>query len=310
MSTHVTILLGSYNGARFLPEQLASFRTQSHSNWSLLVSDDYSRDATCAIVAQFAADHPAQDIRLIKGPGKGFARNFQSLLEGVDPDKGQYFAFSDQDDIWLEKKLQRAVEVLDNVPAGMPAVYCGRSFLIDEAGRRIGRSPLFSRPPSFGNALLQNLASGNTMVFNNAARLLAADLPAAKIPLHDWWLYFIVAGAGGQIIFDPEPQILYRQHSANAIGSNTGIRARARRLLALLGGKYPLWTCQRELLESNLLARLTPENRRLFEDFIMITRMRGPMALALFLKQRIHRQEKLGDISIALAVLLGVLARE
>lgn len=307
---HVTILLGSYNGARFLAEQLASIRAQTHLNWSLLVSDDGSTDATRTIVAEFAAAHPGHDIRLVEGPAMGFAQNFQSLLGRSVPGEDRYFAFSDQDDIWLPGKLSHALAALGKLPKGLPAVYCGRSVLIDEAGRRIGRSPLFSRPPGFGNALLQNVASGNTMVFNDAARRLAADLPVATIPFHDWWLYFIVTGAGGQVIYDPEPQILYRQHGANIIGNNAAMRDRAGRLMKLLGGKYPLWTCRKDLRESMLPARLTPENRRLFHEFVALTRSRGPRALALLRKQHIYRQERLGDLSFALALLLGVLAKE
>lgn len=309
MPPHVTILLGSYNGARFLPQQLASFAAQTHANWSLLASDDHSGDATRAILAQFAAAHPARDIRLVEGPGQGFARNFQSLLERVEPGEGRYFSFSDQDDIWLEEKLKHAVKTLETTPAGMPALYCGRSILIDEAGRCIGRSPLHTRPPSFGNALLQNVAGGNTMVFNEAARRLAMEQPNAAIPFHDWWLYFIVAGAGGRVIYDPEPQVLYRQHGANVIGNNFEIAARAGRLIALLGGKYPLWTCQKDLFDPQFLARLTLENRTLFEEFGAMICRRGPAALVRFRRQKIYRQDRMGNVVFALALLLGVLAQ-
>jgi glycosyltransferase involved in cell wall biosynthesis len=307
MSAHAVILLGSHNGERFLAEQLKSFSAQTHETWSLLVSDDRSTDMTREVVGQFSQACSGHNINLIEGPKQGFARNFFQLMEKADP-TAEYFALSDQDDIWLPGKLQRAIEVLAPLPAEKPALYCGRSFLIDENGSRIGRSPHFSRPPSFGNALLQNIASGNTMVFNAAARRLAVEASVAGLPYHDWWLYLIISGAGGSVIYDPEPQVLYRQHGSNLIGNNAGMLSRSRRLMRLLYGNYPLWTCRENLLAPQILTRLSSENRSIIEDFIRMSQRGGLRSLALFKRHGIYRQEMLGEVPFALALLLGVLA--
>ena len=87
---------------------------------------------------------------------------------------------------------------LQTVPRGTPALYGARTLLIDPEGAYLGRSPLFCRPPTFRNALVQNIAGGNTMVFNEAARrLLMAAGSAVQVPSHDWWLYLLTTAGGG-----------------------------------------------------------------------------------------------------------------
>jgi len=161
----VAILLATYQGARFLPEQLNSFAAQTHSDWIVWASDDGSTDETRAILARYASDWPAGRLSVVDGPQRGFAANFFSLL-GNPAIVGEHFAFSDQDDLWDADKLARALEWLSRVPAGVPALYCGPCRLVDADNREIGFSPLFAKPLSFANALVQNIGNGNTMVFN------------------------------------------------------------------------------------------------------------------------------------------------
>src|SRR5207253_1787714 len=96
------------------------------------------------------------------GPANGVCANFLSLATdpAIDAD---YFAFSDQDDVWYRDKLRRALTWLATVPGDVPALYCGRTELMSIDGRSYGLSPLFTRPPTFRNALVQNLGGGNTM---------------------------------------------------------------------------------------------------------------------------------------------------
>src|SRR5690606_39349450 len=104
-------------------------------------------------------------------------------------------------------------------PATVPALQCAPGRLAHGAGREPGRSDLLSRPPSFANALMQNITGGNTMVFNDAARQLLLEVPATQpLVIHDWWTYIVVSAVGGAICFDPYPSVRYRQHGANLIG--------------------------------------------------------------------------------------------
>lgn len=232
----VAILLCTKNGAEFLGEQLRSIADQTHADWSLFVSDDGSTDTTKDIVDRFAKDRP-QQVVMRDGPHHGPGINFLSLA--VDPIiEADCFAFADQDDIWHRDKLERAVDWLATVPEAIPAVYCGRTELASADGTAYGLSTLFTRPPSFANALVQSLGGGNTMVFNKAAKRLVEAVGPVEIVLHDWWLYQLVSAAGGSIHYDPRPMIKYRQHDDNIMGSNLGRNARVWRIRMLLQGRF------------------------------------------------------------------------
>ena len=115
-------------------------------------------------------------------------------------------------------------------------LYCGRTRTVDEDGRVVGFSPQFSRPPCFANALVHNIAGGNTMVMNDSARQLILEAGVVDVVAHDWWTYLMVSGAGGRVIYDDEPTVDYRQHDDNQVGANMGISARLGRYLRVMGG--------------------------------------------------------------------------
>src|SRR5690349_17404549 len=117
----VAILMGTKNGAPFIDDQLKSIADQTHENWILIVSDDGSSDDTVAKVRRFAETYP-QKVAIRKGRGKGVCANFLSLANDPAIDAG-YFAFSDQDDIWHEDKLRRALSWLPPANASRPAMY-------------------------------------------------------------------------------------------------------------------------------------------------------------------------------------------
>ena len=212
------------NGAPFLADQLKSIAQQSHTDWALFVSDDGSDDDTREILERFAG-RQKQNVVVRSGPGRGACANFLSLA--ADPTIGaDYFAFSDQDDIWHPEKLERALIWLATVRDDVPALHCGRTELMTAEGRVYGLSPLFKRAPAFKNALVQSLAGGNTIVFNRATKKLIEQMGTLDVVLHDWWTYQLVSAAGGTIRYDPTPMVKYRQHSQSQIGSNLGWRAR------------------------------------------------------------------------------------
>ena len=228
LALHVAILLGTKDGSQFSREQLSSYETQSHANWSLHVSDDRSADATMALVKEFS-NRVDQIVTIRHGPDRGPARNFISLAQDGKI-SADYFAFSDQDDVWFPDKLERALVKLQGLSEDLPALYCSRTETVDECMKHLGFSKLFTKPPSFQNALVQSIAGANTMVFNNAARRLIQAAGDAKILHHDWWLYQIVSAAGGIVYYDRYPSLAYRQHGANVQGSNRGIRPQLSRI--------------------------------------------------------------------------------
>jgi glycosyltransferase involved in cell wall biosynthesis len=296
------ILLCTFNGARFLPAQLSSFARQRFSHWRLFISDDGSTDETLSLISNYQRQDSGVSIAVRDGPRRGLVRNFIGLACDLSI-AADYFAFSDQDDIWETDKLSRAIEWLQSIPAQKPALYCSRVRLIDEDDRDCGLSPLFSLKPSFRNALVQSIAGGNTMVFNNAARLLLAHCGAdLNVPLHDWWTYLLVTGAGGEVRYDPLPSIRYRTHSDNVVGANVGWRRRLQRLRMLQAGDFERWSALNIAALQRFRSHMTPENRSLF-DLFCESRKRGFFGRQLgFLQAGVYRQTLLGNIGLAVAV--------
>ncbi len=303
----VAILLATYNGSARLREQLDSYLAQTCLPTSIVISDDGSVDGTRQIAEAFIAANPGMDITLHDGPGCGAAANFLSLLQRV-PEGTTIVAFSDQDDVWLPQKIERGVQALSEVGQGdTPLLYCGCSWECDEdlGNRHLSRK--LKVPAGFRHALVQNVAAGNTMMLNRAALQLVRDASreVAEVVVHDWWLYQIISGAGGRIIFDAAPHLLYRQHDGNLIGANRGLRAKMRRLSWLLSGGFRSWnTINIRALEASR-DRLTPENRQKLDHFARNRDRSVLVRLMMLRKLGLYRQGVHGSLSLYLAALLG-----
>lgn len=301
VNQQVAILLCTYQGEKYLAEQLNSFTAQTYPNWTLWISDDGSTDSTLSQLSAFAQQNDPGQVTVRPGPRKGFVKNFMSLI--CEPTlHADYYALSDQDDIWHADKLERAVNWLRQIPEGQPALYCTRTELINDAGQRIGFSPLFSRPPAFANALMQNVAGGNTMVMNHAARELLREAGAdVDVIAHDWWVYIVISACGGQVHYDGQPSLRYRQHGDNLIGANAGLGARLLRIRMLFQGHLKLWTDQHIHAITPLLPKLTPANRRIFDRFIS-ARQRSLLPRMVGIKRSgVYRQTVLGNLGLLAA---------
>ncbi|MEM1234242.1 MAG: glycosyltransferase [Pseudomonadota bacterium] len=298
----ITILLGIYGrGADlYLDEQLESFASQRHDAWSLLVSDDSTDGAFADRVSTFAAS-VSQRVDYRAGPKIGFAANYMDLLKKAPPG---WLAFADQDDVWHANKLTRAVAALGDIEE--PALYCGRVTFWDGANRRKAEPP-HTRPPSFHNALIENIARGNTIVLNTAAAALMRDAAGrvGEVFAHDWLAYLLVSGADGRVIYDGGAPILdYRQHAENAIGAGSGIRAQGARKRAVLRGAF------RERMEMNISALeacealLTRQNRDILRRF-KLARAKGLAGLPGLASIGLYRQRTLGTLGFWGASILG-----
>ncbi len=324
----VVVLMAVYNGGGELAAQLDSLARQSHGNWHLIVSDDGSTDGSQATVDRFAAEqerHGRQVIR-IDGPRRGDpAPNFMYLLAQAQSQAraGYWIAFADQDDVWLPDRLERGIAALVKAPRrrrdaapdgardhGVPHLYCSRTWVTDAAlaGRRL--SPPRPRPAGLRNALVQNICAGNTILLDTAAARLAtaaASEPEAVV-MHDWWLYLIVTAAGGRVIHDDAPTLLYRQHAANRIGANDGTVARIRRIAMILSGTYRDWNDVNAAALSASSHRLTAEAAALIAGFAAMRAAPGPTARLRALRALgLYRQSRTSTIAMRIAASMRLL---
>ncbi|WP_166434077.1 glycosyltransferase [Roseovarius spongiae] len=301
----VHILMGVRDGAAHLPDQLASIARQRGVAWRLTCSDDGSRDVSRAIIKRFA-EVRREHVTLLHGPRAGFAANYLRLIASLPCDPGAV-ALSDQDDIWMPGKLDRALGRLSQVRGGRPALYAARRWAWDGADHLRRGSDRRVRDAGFRNALIENIAPGNTIVLNAAAARLVRDMAARAGPVfaHDWWLYLLISGAGGAILADPARVLLYRQHGANAIGARCGLGAQIARKRAVLRGAF------RERMDGNIramrncAASLTEENRALLERFAAARQACGAVRLARLHAIAPYRQARRGSAAFWGAAALG-----
>lgn len=306
--THlVAILLCTYNGVKFLAEQLDSLEAQTHHNWVVIASDDGSTDQTLEILQQYRAKWPPGKLSIRSGPQKGFCQNFLSLA--CDPEiKADYYAFCDQDDVWLPEKLSIAlVNIAFNQQLNIPYLYCGRTNYVTENLKSCGISPLFVFPPSFRNALVQSIAGGNTMVFNVALKRLIENAGPLDVPSHDWWVYILVTGSGGVVFYDQVGHILYRQHDGALVGGNNTYYAKTKRLIMVFQGRFQDWNKKNLsalVYKSELLSEL---NKEVLTWFCRIGTARLMERIRILGVCGIYRQTRLGTIHLYIATVFNKL---
>ncbi|MDD5792856.1 MAG: glycosyltransferase family 2 protein [Erysipelotrichaceae bacterium] len=232
----IAVLLSSYNGEKYLGEQLDSLINQSLRPSQIIIRDDGSTDGTFAILDKYCQEYDF--ISYEKGENLRPARSFMELIRKA-PD-ADYYALCDQDDVWFRDKLKRAVLMLQKEDENQALLYCGRFILTDEK-----LNPLESEVSSlysytdFAHSLLYTTAPGCTMVFNARARdyIIRYDMNKEYVIIHDSIIHKVVA-MFGKVILDEEPMMYYRQHGSNEIGLDGNIiKANIKRISRFLGGK-------------------------------------------------------------------------
>lgn len=308
----IHVLLATYNGERYLRKQWESLEQQEGVELVVHVADDGSSDGTVALLQELATQ-PHGAVRSVRwlqaAPRRSATRSFLMLMADAvscSPE-ALWFAYCDQDDVWLPGKLAAAHEVLAPWEQGArPALYGGRTLAVDDDDREGGLSPLFVRPPSFRNAVTQNIMGGNTMVMNRAAAELVAASAHLEVVTHDWLTYQLVSGADGFIHYDPRPFVRYRQHAQNVIGSNLGWRARWERLLRMLRGEYREWNALNVTALAQRASIFTQANRQVLESFARARQARSPWTRMTWLRRSgAFRQKPAEQLMLWLACALG-----
>lgn len=226
MQPTVEILLATYNGERFLREQLDSLLAQTWEAWHLTVSDDDSVDATPTILDEYAARYPDR-IRRVRHEGRfGNARDhFFWLMREC---KAAYMMFCDQDDIWhldkVEKTMRALLEAEAKAGAEVPVLIFTDLTPVDERLHPIAHSLMkmqkqYTDIIDYRALLMQNIVTGCTTGINHALAGLAGKCKnTSRVIMHDWWLG-VVAARFGKVVYLDESTMLYRQHGGNCVGA-------------------------------------------------------------------------------------------
>jgi len=272
----IDILLATYNGDSYLDEQINSLLNQEFSDWRLLARDDCSNDGTAELLESYA-DRYSERVTVLPNHGSnlGPRGNFFELMQNADAD---YIMLCDQDDVWMPGKIARTLEKMRQMESeygrDKPLLVHTDFKVVDEnlnvladSGWRYQKTDPY-RGASINRLLVQNVATGCTVMINRALRDLALPAPPEAI-MHDWWLA-LVAGTFGRIGYVSGPLLLYRQHSVNIVGAKSWGAVRfLKQVVSLEDVRSALLKTQRQA--SAFLERykttLTSQNRQIVQAF-------------------------------------------
>ena len=228
----VEILLSTYNGEKYLQEQLDSLLEQTNVFVKILVRDDGSTDSTKKILESY------QQKGLLKwytGENLRSAKSFMDLVEKSSDEK--YFAFCDQDDYWLPDKLEIAVKWLELQDDAIPSLYYGCPIPVDAHLQPLPIVYNKERMVTFESMLINSNCTGCTMVFNKALMDIVKEKRPNYISMHDAWFHKVCIACKGNVFYDENVHILYRQHENNVIGMQQSKWSKLKRRIKSLTNK-------------------------------------------------------------------------
>jgi glycosyltransferase involved in cell wall biosynthesis len=287
----VLVLLPAKNGERFLAKQINSILAQESVDVYFLCGDDDSTDSTLQILSNLCGEKIVGEV--IQLGGKGSSQAFSQLTE-IAPLHFDFFAYSDQDDIWISNKLIKSIEILGSKA---PKIAISARSFINSEDSVINRNDNYSGKMGLSNALVENIAFGNTIVMNlEGMKILKKFLPG-KTPYFDSWLYLLFSSIGSVERLS-EPLVQYRLHADNLVGVNSvsGI-AQARRSIKNKRSQV-------EEFREKLDFELDSEKKELIDNFLSISKTSNFLEkIRIMRKLNIVRQKKLHTLATCILLL-------
>ena len=251
----VEVLMSTYNGEKYLKQQLDSLKNQSVPV-HILARDDGSIDETVEILNSY------DSLEIIKGKNIGSTESFLTLIE-LAPE-ADYYAFSDQDDVWDINKIECAIQMLKEYDV-IPAVYSSNSRLVNDKLQFIKDEKKCPKT-DLGSAIIKNYVTGCTVVFNRKLMYELKKYRPINAPFHDWWVNLVCLSIGGVSLFDEIPHISYRQHGNNVVSGNSSfIKKWKSRLIKFFTVRYNRDKVAEEIL-IHYCDSLPIENQKLLES--------------------------------------------
>ena len=298
----VAILMSTYNAEKYLKEQIESLLAQTYGNIEIYIRDDGSKDNTIKIIKNYKEKY--NNIVLKEGKNIGFINSFFELLNLCND--ADYYAYCDQDDVWMNDKIERAVKFLGKTDENKPALYFSNSDYYDSDMNFLATAEK-NKIYNFRNSLVECVTQGMTMVINNKTRQTIIENRPETCLFHDWWTYMICSGFG-QIVYDDKSLVKYRRHNKSVtVEGKSKIELFIWRIKKFLIGDS-LKDIKKQLQEyKNFFAKeLKEDDRKLLELFTK-EKYSFIVALKKFLYPKRFRRKFIDELSVRILFLIGKL---
>lgn len=297
----VAVVMSTYNGEKYLKEQLDSILNQTYKDIEIIIRDDGSKDSTCSIIEEYMKKY--SNIKLEKGENLGFLKSFYKLLEIVDG--YDYYAYADQDDYWEKEKIEKLVNKLESKDNNKPNMgfsdsdYYDNELNFSQTGDR-------NRTYSFINSLVECVSQGMTMMINKKARDIIITKKSEKGFFHDQWTYMICSSMGN-IVYVQEPLVRYRRLRESVTAEGRGfiyvIKWRIKKLV--LGDGFKKFKNQILDFKRLFYNDVSEENQKLLDLFTEKYNFKNAIKKLFYPKR--FRKKLIDEIMVRILFLFGVL---
>lgn len=297
----VAVIMSTYNGESFIREQIESILEQTYKNIEIIVRDDGSKDKTVEIVKEYQKKY--KNIKLFEGENLGFVKSFFELLKLAEAD---YYSYADQDDIWIENKIELAVNSLNKLDNKKPNMVFGNSDYYDENMHFIGSGEK-DKEYSFLQSLFACVGQGMTMTVNKKTRDMIIENMPDSCFFHDWWTYILCVGLGN-VEYNNVTTVKYRRRKQNATSEGQGyIRLLVWRIKNLLF-KSGMKDIKQQMINFKKIyySKLNDENKKILDLFSNEKYNFGKALKKVFYPKRIRRS-LVDDLMLRVIFLIGVL---
>ena len=298
MHKKIAVLLASYNGVKYIKEQIDSILNQKEVDVTIFISDDLSTDGTIEYLQDIYKGF--KNIVYLPSGSKfgGAGKNFFRLIRDVDFSSFDFISFVDQDDIWYEDKLIRAIKTIEDKQLD---AYSSNVLAFWEDGKEmiINKSSSQARY----DYLFEAAGPGCTYVLKKDLAIFLQNFicdnweDVNKIELHDWFIYAFARENNYKWHIDEKLSMRYRQHTSNQVGANDGLKAKLKRLKKVFSSWY-----REEIIK--IIKVLSLENKYKFSKYILNkSYLNNLLLLKYSFEFRRNKKEKL---LLSLLILLGI----
>ena len=300
----ICVIMSTYNGERYITQQLESIFQDRKHEIVLYVRDDGSKDATVDIIKKYSDQHDVQ-IEINEGKNVGAERSFLEALRECP--EAEYYAFCDQDDVWIDGKLSAAIKEMS--AENQPVLWCSDYEVTDSNLHVLIPSSLKEPVSDSLRAIFYNNVPGCTMVFNRALLQEIRKIRISEIRMHDI-MAINVALITGKVIFSKNPYVLYRQHADNVLGyrhKKIKIDEWLKDKIELIRNKEKYSTAEYAKAVLDAFACQMDENQK--KEYELISRMNEGLIIRLQILTRQYTKSKFGrtSLSIRCKILLNLM---